>query len=200
MLRRAIERMLWVFPVYRTYGTGSDAPAEDADIREQVRRDAARFTPPAEAVVVDHMLAWFAGEGPGIENLAADAVRRFQQLSAPIAAKAVEDTAFYRYGALLSRLDVGFDASRMGCKLGEFHAANRERAATFPHSMLATATHDHKRGEDVRARLAVLSSIPGDWEQRVCDWDVLVQGIASGVAAGIAIRCTRCCSAAGRTG
>jgi (1->4)-alpha-D-glucan 1-alpha-D-glucosylmutase len=182
MLRRAIQRMLWVFPVYRTYGTGSDAPESDAQVRSRVRRDAALFTPPAEASVVDRILDWLAGAGPGDAVLAADAVRRFQQLSAPIAAKAVEDTAFYRYGALLSRQDVGFDAARTGYSGEEFHDLNRERAASFPKSMLAAATHDHKRGEDVRARLAVLSCIPDLWQEKVAQWDGMIAGKTGGVA------------------
>src|SRR6202008_1020937 len=91
------------------------------------------------------------------------ATRLFQQLSAPVAAKAVEDTAFYRYGRLLSRNDVGFDAARLGSTIDEFHQASAKRLATFPDAMLATATHDHKRGEDLRARLAVISEIPDEW-------------------------------------
>jgi (1->4)-alpha-D-glucan 1-alpha-D-glucosylmutase len=94
MLHRALERLLWVFPVYRTYGLGTSAPASDARIREIARERVARFIPPGEAGVVDLVLAWLAGEGPGDPALASEAVRRFQQLSAPIAAKAVEDTAF----------------------------------------------------------------------------------------------------------
>ncbi|OCW56975.1 malto-oligosyltrehalose synthase [Hoeflea olei] len=184
MLRRAIRRMLWVFPVYRTYGTGASAPESDAWVRENVRAKAARFSPPGEDMVVDHILAWLAGEGPGAPALAAVAVQRFQQLSAPIAAKSVEDTAFYRHGLLLSRADVGFDASRFSLSVGAFHRAMIERARDFPRSMLATATHDHKRGEDLRVRLAVLSAIPGLWRDRVERWDDMAGGDASGVVPG----------------
>lgn len=173
MLRRAIERMLWVFPVYRTYGTGHDAPTSDARIREEVRQKAARFTPPGEAQVADLILRWLAGEGPGEPALAAEAVRRFQQLSAPIAAKAVEDTAFYRYGRLLSRTDVGFDAIRFAMPIPAFHAIAQDRAERWPAAMLTTATHDHKRGEDVRARLAVLSEVPDEWRACVTGWEKL---------------------------
>jgi hypothetical protein len=87
------------------------------------------------------------------------AMRRFQQLSAPLCAKAVEDTAFYRYGRLISRNDVGFDARLFSCSIPEFHERMLARATGLPLDMLATATHDHKRGEDVRARLAVLSEL-----------------------------------------
>jgi (1->4)-alpha-D-glucan 1-alpha-D-glucosylmutase len=181
MLRRAIERALWVFPVYRTYGTGTAAPDSDAEIREQVRRDAARYTPPGEAFVLDHLLAWLAGEGPGNAALAAEAVRRFQQLSAPIAAKAVEDTAFYRDARLLSLLDVGSDATRFALSPDRFLAKVAARAADFPHAMLTTATHDHKRGEDVRARLAVLTGMPDMWRESVAAWEGALDGEAHGV-------------------
>ena len=181
MLRRAIERMLWVFPVYRTYGDGRSAPARDLRVRECVRERAARFTPPGEAGVVDRVLAWLAGEGPGDPECAAIAVTRFQQLSAPIAAKSVEDTAFYRYGRLLSRTDVGFDAARFSLPFAAFHAECTRRAERWPGAMLATATHDHKRGEDMRARLAVLSEVPQAWRQRARRWDELAGERARGV-------------------
>ncbi|MGI4731662.1 MAG: malto-oligosyltrehalose synthase [Janthinobacterium lividum] len=170
MLRRAIERLLWVFPVYRTYGTGNGAPEEDAAIREAARERAVVLAAPGEAGIIDLVLSWLAGQGPGDPALAAEAVRRFQQLSAPIAAKSVEDTAFYRYGRLLSRNDVGFAPASFASSIEAFHAAMAERAERFPHAMLATATHDHKRGEDVRARLAVLSGIPGAWADAVARW------------------------------
>ncbi len=98
------------------------------------------------------------------------AMRRFQQLSAPLAAKAVEDTAFYRYGRLLSRNDVGFDAARFADSAETFHRNMAARRAHLPGAMLATATHDHKRGEDLRARLAVLSEIPDDWAAALTSW------------------------------
>jgi (1->4)-alpha-D-glucan 1-alpha-D-glucosylmutase len=170
MLRRAIERLLWVFPVYRTYGTGDAAAPQDAAIRGIVRERVSWLIPPGEAHVVDRILSWLAGDGPGD---AADAVRRFQQLSAPIAAKSVEDTAFYRSGRLLSRNDVGFDANILGIGVAEFHDVMIARARDVPHAMLTTATHDHKRGEDVRARLAVLSTIPDVWRARVEAWETM---------------------------
>lgn len=170
MLRRAIERLLWIFPVYRTYGTGDAAPPSDAAIRALARERVGPLIPPGEDFVVDAVLAWLAGEGPGDPALAADAVRRFQQLSAPVAAKGVEDTAFYRYGRLLSRNDVGFDAERFAMPLAEFHGRMAARARDWPRALLATATHDHKRGEDVRARLAVLSELPELWLEHVARW------------------------------
>ena len=184
MLRRAIERLLWVFPVYRTYGTGDTAPAGDAAIRAEARRRIAPHVPPGEWPVVDRILAWLAGEASGSGGLAREAVRRFQQLSAPIAAKSLEDTAFYRYGRLLSRNDVGCDAARMSLSPGAFHAAMQVRAAHWPRAMLTTATHDHKRGEDTRARLAVLSAVPDRWRAAVADWEAIAEPLSAGVDRG----------------
>jgi len=169
-LRRAIERLLWVFPVYRTYGTGGAAPADDEAVRARVRTRVAELIPPGEAPITDLVLSWLAGDGPGDPTLAAEAVRRFQQLSAPIAAKAVEDTAFYRYGRLLSRNDVGFDAETFALPPAAFHAAMEERARAVPDAMLTTATHDHKRGEDMRARLAAVSARPEAWRAFALRW------------------------------
>ena len=165
MLRRAIERLLWVFPVYRTYGP--DAPDSDAAIRAEARARVEELIPPGEAHVVDLVLSWLAGDGGAAT---AEAVRRFQQLSAPIAAKAVEDTGFYRYGRLLSRNDVGFDAERMGMSPAEFHALMEARARDVPRAMLTTATHDHKRGEDTRARLAAVTTRTDAWRAAVLEW------------------------------
>jgi (1->4)-alpha-D-glucan 1-alpha-D-glucosylmutase len=95
---------------------------------------------------------------------------RFQQLSAPTAAKSVEDTSFYRYGRLLSRNEVGSNPGQFSVPVAAFHAACLERSKKLPGAMLATATHDHKRGEDTRARLAVLSEIPAEWETALNRW------------------------------
>ncbi|UXC93509.1 MULTISPECIES: malto-oligosyltrehalose synthase [Sphingobium] len=170
MIRRAIERLLWVFPVYRTYGDGRAAPMRDATVRERAWNAVQPYLPPGEAEVARHILDWLGGTGPGDADCAAEAVRRFQQLSAPIAAKGVEDTAFYRYAPLLSANDVGADPERFTLSPEEFHRRVQARAEVFPHAMLATATHDHKRGEDVRARLAVLSAVPRLWEEAVGRW------------------------------
>ncbi|GAM01674.1 malto-oligosyltrehalose synthase [Sphingomonas parapaucimobilis] len=179
MLRRAIERLLWVFPVYRTYGP--DAPSSDEAIRQMARNRVEPLLPPGEAFVVDQILEWLAGSGPGDREARSEAVRRFQQLSAPIAAKAVEDTAFYRHATLLSRNDVGFDAGRFSLPIVAFHDRMKGRAERFPLAMLTTATHDHKRGEDVRARLAVLSAMPEDWRRQVEAWRMQTLDLAEGV-------------------
>jgi (1->4)-alpha-D-glucan 1-alpha-D-glucosylmutase len=156
-LRRALTEMLVNFPVYRGYGKPADVPW-----LEQAAKAAKRTGLASDGWVID----WL--ERRMLEPHRA--TTRFQQLSAPIAAKSVEDTAFYRYGPLLSRNDVGFDTERFGWSAADFHARMQRRQATQPHGMLATATHDHKRGEDVRARLAVLSENPQAWTERLARW------------------------------
>ncbi len=166
---RAVETVLVLFPVYRTYGTGEDAAEADAAARTHVEALLSAEAPPGEIALAETILAWLAGEGPAAEE-AGEFVHRFQQLSAPIAAKAVEDTAFYRYGRLLSRNDVGFDAARFSAGRDEFHQWQAARAADWPRSMLTTATHDHKRGEDVRARLFAVSALAQEWVAASGDW------------------------------
>jgi malto-oligosyltrehalose synthase len=155
-LRRALTEMLVHFPVYRGYGTPADVPW-----LEQAAGAAKRTGLAGDSWVID----WL--ERRMLEPHRA--TTRFQQLSAPIAAKSVEDTAFYRYGPLLSRNDVGFDTERFGWAAADFHA-RMQRRLQQPHAMLATATHDHKRGEDVRARLAVLSEKPQAWAEQLARW------------------------------
>jgi (1->4)-alpha-D-glucan 1-alpha-D-glucosylmutase len=151
-IRRGLIALLSHFPVYRTYDAGSKRSASDQTAFAKA------LAATKQTSVLDQLGRWLGGE-PGHKT----ANTRFQQLSAPIAAKAVEDTAFYRYGRLLSRNDVGFDAARLGSTAADFHRACAERMAIFPDGMLTTATHDHKRGEDLRARLAVISEIPDAW-------------------------------------
>ena len=171
-IRRALLTLLAYFPVYRTYNAAGPRSVADQAAFARALTAAKAAAPLHLHPVLDRLDRWLGGEAvrkPGGE-LRMRATRRFQQLSAPVAAKAVEDTAFYRYGRLLSRNDVGFDAARLGMEPTEFHAATLSRCRNFPDAMLATATHDHKRGEDVRARLAVISEIPDEWQAAVRRW------------------------------
>jgi (1->4)-alpha-D-glucan 1-alpha-D-glucosylmutase len=94
-----------------------------------------------------------------------------QQFTAPVTAKGVEDTAFYRYNRLVSLNDVGGDPEQFGMPVSAFHGATAERAAHRPHTMLATSTHDNKRSEDVRARIDVLSEMPDEWRTLLRRWE-----------------------------
>jgi len=171
-LRRALIEVLAHFPVYRTYATASERPARDPPFLEAAVAGAKSTCLPADRLVVEKLAGWFAERigNPEAAAIQHRAVTQFQQLSAPIAAKAVEDTAFYRYGRLLSRNDVGFEADVLGIDAAQFHARVLRRQADFPHAMLATATHDHKRGEDVRARLAALTESATEWKGILPSW------------------------------
>src|SRR5690606_29832023 len=112
------------------------------------------------------------------------ACTRFQQLTSPAAAKAVEDTACYRSGVLLSRNDVGFDPQIFSAPVESFHARCLERAEHFPQNLLTTATHDHKRGEDTRARMAVISERAEWFAEKARHWRQLAYGVRQQLADG----------------
>lgn len=163
-LRRVLTELLTHFPIYRTYGTADGLAPCDLALLRHTAEAAARTCYATDRWVLEALLDLLSSKRP------ARALAQLQQLSAPIAAKAVEDTAFYRYGRLLSRNDVGFDAATFALEPEAFHARVKTRQVSFPHALLATATHDHKRGEDVRARLAVLSEVPEQWARLQRRW------------------------------
>ncbi len=105
--------------------------------------------------------------------LESEFVLRFQQLCAPAMAKGIEDTAFYTYNRFVALNEVGGDPSRFGITPKEFHEAMLALRSRHPQTMLATDTHDAKRGEDARARLSVLSQLPDEWIAAVREWSVL---------------------------
>lgn len=176
-LKRAILEFLSHFPVYRTYFGEGLARKEDPLYVDQALQ-AAR----AEYPELSHELAF-------IENLhnrefltalpPADrsewlrAVMRFQQFTGPLMAKGCEDTALYVYHRLLSLNEVGGDPDRFGISVASFHDFMRSRLRTQPDTLNATSTHDTKRGEDVRARINVLSEIPREWEGKLRRWTLI---------------------------
>lgn len=171
-IRRCVTEILIAFRVYRIYARVDHASAADETFLSQAVARAATACVPGDLEVLETLGQWLSGKRihAALDRLQNVALARFQQLSAPLCAKAVEDTAFYRYGRLLSRNDVGFDPRVFARSTSDFHGRMSRRATAFPHAMLATATHDHKRGEDMRARLAVLSEIPREWAQAVEQW------------------------------
>ena len=100
---------------------------------------------------------------------------RYQQFTAPVVAKGVEDTAFYRFNRLIALNEVGGHPAHFGLSLKEFHTASAERARRWPYTMLGSSTHDTKRSEDVRARLAVLSELATGWRITLRRWHRLNQ-------------------------
>jgi (1->4)-alpha-D-glucan 1-alpha-D-glucosylmutase len=190
-LRDVIREVVACFPVYRTYVDDNGwAPADRAVVEQAIAR-ARRRNPAMESslfdffreVVLPRDPSDVAQERPGGERRGgyppADAseakarlrfAMKLQQYTGPVQAKGLEDTAFYRYNVLLSVNEVGGDPSRIGRSIDDFHAANRHRAAEWPCDMLTTATHDTKLGEDVRARINILSEMADDWGREVAKW------------------------------
>jgi (1->4)-alpha-D-glucan 1-alpha-D-glucosylmutase len=171
-IHRCLTEILAHFPVYRIYARTGSASQSDKEYLGKAVNRAESSCLPGDRWLVPILGEWLCGRriSADLDMIQDAALARFQQLSAPLCAKAVEDTAFYRYGRLISRNDVGFDANLFSLPAADFHRLMQKRAETLDGSMLATATHDHKRGEDVRARLAVLSEIPADWCAAVDRW------------------------------
>jgi (1->4)-alpha-D-glucan 1-alpha-D-glucosylmutase len=170
-LKRALVELIVAFPVYRCYGLPGSLAPEDAAILAFALERTMREAKPEDYDSID-FIARCLRDAPDseLETLQIEAAVRFQQLTAPIAAKAVEDTVFYREMRLLSRNEVGSDPNAFSMGVDEFHAACIARSRRFPNSLLATATHDHKRGEDARMRLAVLSEDADRWSETVSRW------------------------------
>ena len=162
------------FPVYRTYVTQTTRSGDDERYADWAVAVAKRHSAAADTSVFDLIGAVLRGEyGKADESASREVMRfvlRFQQWSAPAMAKGLEDTSFYIFNRLASLNEVGGDPRLFGSTVGAFHRACRQRAAHWPHSLLASSTHDNKRSEDVRARIDVLSEMPGAWRLALRRW------------------------------
>ncbi|MCK5511164.1 MAG: malto-oligosyltrehalose synthase [Thermodesulfovibrionia bacterium] len=178
-LKRAIIEILALFPVYRTY-VSQDVSGVSArsHIRKAVKK--ARDKNPQlfhELNFIERFLQL------QFRKYLSDETKRdwvfffmrFQQVTAPLMAKGFEDTTLYVYNRLMSLNEVGGSPDTFGMPVEGFHSFNEKRAVTWPHSMNTTSTHDTKRGEDVRARINVLSEIPQQWEANLKKWNKLNQ-------------------------
>lgn len=180
-IRRALQALIVHFPVYRTYIGPLGRSARDEVFFQQAMDGARQTLGEADWPVLDCLAGWLGGEPWRLRPAGRQRKRlkhacvRFQQLTSPAAAKAVEDTAFYRSAVLLSRNDVGFNTEQFSAPVTDFHQACIERLDTFPDNLLASATHDHKRGEDSRARLAVLSERSNWYAGQIGLWRTLAR-------------------------
>ncbi|VVP89983.1 malto-oligosyltrehalose synthase [Pseudomonas fluorescens] len=182
-IRRVLQALIVHFPVYRTYISAMGRSEQD-DVFFQQAMDGARQTlSEADWPVLDCVAAWLGGtpwrrkpRGRS-RKILKHACVRFQQLTSPAAAKAVEDTALYRSAVLLSRNDVGYNTEQFSAPVSDFHAVNQQRLDEFSDNLLATATHDHKRGEDTRARLAVLSERSHWYAEQIELWRALARPV-----------------------
>ena len=182
-LHRALTETIACFPVYRTYIHPAVREVREEDrLAIQTAIHIARWRNPAlSPAIFDFLAAVLLLEYP--QGLGDDDrlsweqfVLKFQQVTGPVMAKGYEDTAFYRWYPLASLNEVGGDPAATGLSADRFHARMQQQAARWPLSMLATATHDTKRGEDVRTRLDVLSESPEAWEEAVFRWQSLNEG------------------------
>ncbi|MEX0714677.1 MAG: malto-oligosyltrehalose synthase [Pirellulales bacterium] len=176
-LRKVLAEVIACFPVYRTYIRPGDQQVGDEDRRRILAalRLAKRRNPALSSSLFHFLGSVLLLEDPdGISDLQRqlrrEFVLRFQQITGPVTAKGIEDTAFYRDYPLLSLAEVGGEPEIFGVSPEQFHRRNADRLEHWPHTMLASSTHDTKRSEDARARINVLSECPQQWEQAIERW------------------------------
>ena len=180
MLEAIIETIAR-FPVYRTYISERGVGSDDRRTVEWAINVARSDYPGSEDTIFEFLkdvLLGDAGQDRPPEHARAmlEFAMKFQQVTAPVTAKGVEDTAFYRYNRLVSVNEVGGDPRRIAFSTSAVHQENLERLKNWPHSMLATSTHDTKRSEDVRARISVISELPEHWKRHLSRWSRLNRG------------------------
>lgn len=169
-LRELLIEVIASFPVYRTY-----IQPDRGELTEEDKQHVTRAISSARRRQNDfeeELLALLEGllTGGQADGGKAELIARFQQLTSPVMAKGVEDTAFYCYDRLLAINEVGCDPARFGVPPSQFHEHNARVHAIHPRTMLSTSTHDTKRSEDVRARLSLISEIPETWAEQVRVW------------------------------
>jgi (1->4)-alpha-D-glucan 1-alpha-D-glucosylmutase len=173
-LTHALREIIACFPVYRTY-ISTEVSERDRAIVEQAVAYAKRKNPARDVSIFNYvrdvlLLRFPDGATEADRQAQRTFVMKFQQCTSPVMAKGVEDTAFYLYNRLVSLNEVGSSPDRFGTSLATFHTRCGERSEHWPHTLLATTTHDTKRSEDVRARINVLSELPDEWRTMLGRW------------------------------
>ena len=174
-LTQAMREIIACFPSYRSYVNERDeVSVQDRQALEYAVREAKRRNPNRPAAVYDFVSDLLLKRASYISEATRDEhmrfVGKFQQVTSPVTAKGVEDTALYHYNRLVSLNEVGGEPEVFGTTSNLMHAWLQRRAERWPHALSATSTHDTKRSEDVRARLNVLSELPGAWKQATSRW------------------------------
>jgi (1->4)-alpha-D-glucan 1-alpha-D-glucosylmutase len=178
----ALEAYIVRFPIYRTYVTPEGASAADRALIERVIAAARADAPDADAPLFDFLrdLVTLDLLAPGRVGYGRVRARRFvrklQQLTGPVMAKSLEDTAFYRFHRLIALNEVGGNPAASALAVDDFHRLMQERAATSPGGLTATATHDTKRGEDARTRILALAELSDEWTALVAQWRAVNAG------------------------
>jgi (1->4)-alpha-D-glucan 1-alpha-D-glucosylmutase len=179
--RSALFEVVACFPVYRTYVSAERITEEDRRYVDWAIATAKRRNPAADITIYDFirrilLLEDLHDRDPSYRNAVVEFVMRFQQYTAPVMAKGLEDTLFYRQNRLTSLNEVGGDPRGFAVSIPAFHFANQERQRRWPFSMLCTSSHDTKRSEDVRARINVLSELSGEWRMHLSRWNRINRG------------------------
>ncbi|MBW4661915.1 MAG: malto-oligosyltrehalose synthase [Drouetiella hepatica Uher 2000/2452] len=176
-LKRALVEILAMFPIYRTYISREGSRKADQECMKQVMQRAQENAPSFvnELSFIEKFLLLDFDDHLSHEDkeLWMHFLMRMQQFTGPLMAKGVEDTVFYVYNRLISLNEVGSSACQFGISIEEFHNFNQSRSAQWPHALSASATHDTKRGEDVRARINVLSELPEEWQEHLKNWSAI---------------------------
>jgi 4-alpha-glucanotransferase/(1->4)-alpha-D-glucan 1-alpha-D-glucosylmutase len=175
-LRTALGAVIACFPVYRTYVTASGIAGDDrrdiawavAQARKRWRGAGREMLDFVEAALTADLAQ--SREGAESSGEVARFAMKVQQYTGPVMAKGLEDMAFYRFNRLISLNEVGSDPRQFGLSPGAYHRLSQERARHWPNALLATSSHDTKRGEDVRARLNALSELPAEWGRHAARW------------------------------
>jgi (1->4)-alpha-D-glucan 1-alpha-D-glucosylmutase len=184
-LRRAIREVVAAIPVYRTYITPTSRNESDERMIDMALAKTRNRHPTMEPTILaflrDNMLpSSKEGDPHFLQRL--EFAMKLQQYTAPVQAKGLEDTAFYRYNLLLSLNEVGGDPQRFGRSINEFHQGNIKRRECHPLGMLTTSTHDTKRGEDARMRLNVISEVPEEWQANLAHWSTINKPLKSHIS------------------
>jgi (1->4)-alpha-D-glucan 1-alpha-D-glucosylmutase len=175
ILTHAMREIIACFPVYRTYVNAREPVSDrDRDFIEHAVTEARRRNPRHPAMVFNFVRDLLLKNAGSVAERERDEhlrfIGKFQQVTSPVTAKGIEDTALYIYNRLASLNDVGCEPDRFGDTPDHVHEWLGKRVSRWPHAMSATSTHDTKRSEDVRARLNVLSELPGAWKQAIGTW------------------------------
>ena len=177
-LTEAVTEVIACFPVYRTYiGPKTKSPSKrDESFMQEALQRARKRNPKRESALfqlIEELLMLRLQGNKSSQRVFRRFVLRFQQFTGPIMARGLEDISFYLYNRLLSLNEVGGDPRHFGISAEEFHQYAKEKHHRWPHTVLATSTHDTKRSEDVRMRLNVLSELPQEWEACILLWKEL---------------------------
>ncbi len=184
-LKKALEELLTYFPVYRTYVNGTKIYERDKKYLDYIIKKVSEHNPRLTNefnyicdLLKQNFKDHFTEEQ---KERALDFVMKFQQLTGPLMAKGFEDTALYIYNRFISLNEVGGSPDKFGITLREFHNFNKKRMKYWKHTLNSTSTHDTKRGEDVRARLNVISEMPREWSDKVRLWNKFNQPLKKNV-------------------